>query len=327
MPEYFAQADSVQIGQLIRSYEHGSDRVLEFSNLHRYKPLSRHPYDKDVFRTGLTSASCGVASEPGATYILFSHSSENDSGLARVDSCTGSRLLFSGNGQQGSDFIDVPLRFLPQQLLAQAGLDILQSIRWPLTNDPANTIFIGLLDLKTIAHGGKAYLYVDPNKSSDVVGIVRDWADVQFRESGYEVPAALVFAEVNGWYRLRMTNGRFAWLNTEDAGTYFPYAELVKNRLNYLVGNWNGLVWPQPGAGLPALVPTAGSSNEHDIFRRESPVRIVDSQSIAGSLWLRVEILDTDECQAKEPKIVSGGWIPAYDAEGQPTAWYYSRGC
>ncbi len=323
LSSYYAQANSVQIGRLVSSQAAGVERVLQFASITAYKPLEWNANATQAYRTGISTAACGVPAQPGATYVLFARPSTDDPGPPHIDSCNGSRLIISADGQPGTDFINTPLRFLPRQLHGLAGLDALKAISWPRPGDPQNSVVIGLLDLKTLPHGGPAILYAEPRKSAAQAGMVADWADVDFRESGYEVPAAVVFAESGGWYRLRLADGRFGWLAPEQAGTYFPYAELIPNRLNYLTAAWNGLVWPEPGASLPFRHrPTADAAS-----RGEHPARVLDAQRVADSLWFRVEILDGDECSQRTPQTVLSGWVPAYGDGGQPTAWYYARGC
>ena len=113
-----------------------------------------------------------------------------------------------------------------------------------------------------------------------------------------------------------------AWLREKDAGTFHPIAELLVNRLSYLNENWDGWIWPSPGAGHPTE-----SSAIRRAGRKEYPVNIVASEAIGGSLFLQVEILDRDPCDGEEVKVLESGWVPAYTPDGKITAWFYSRGC
>ena len=57
-------------------------------------------------------------------------------------------------------------------------------------------------------------------------------------------------------------------------------------------------------------------------------VRVVGTRSVAGRLWLQVELLSHSFCQSiREPFIVGRGWMPGHDPAGEPTVWFASRGC
>ena len=165
-------------------------------------------------------------------------------------------------------------------------------------------------------------LFETPGTDAAVLANITSYTQVKSREVGYEVPAAVVYARADGWYRLRLADGRYGWTPAADAGTYFAYQDLPLRRLSYLTGSWSGFIWPQAGAGLPLRL---GASSETG--NREVPANVIDSQRIGGSLWFRVEILDGNRCDSASPATRAAGWIPAYGRDGTPTAWYYSRGC
>jgi hypothetical protein len=57
-------------------------------------------------------------------------------------------------------------------------------------------------------------------------------------------------------------------------------------------------------------------------------VRVVRTRSVAGRLWLRVELLSHSVCESiAAPVVVRRGWMTAHDSEGEPTVWFSSRGC
>lgn len=57
-------------------------------------------------------------------------------------------------------------------------------------------------------------------------------------------------------------------------------------------------------------------------------VRVVGTRSVAGRLWLQVELVSHSFCQSlDEPFVVGRGWMPAHDSGGEPTVWFPSRGC
>ena len=59
-----------------------------------------------------------------------------------------------------------------------------------------------------------------------------------------------------------------------------------------------------------------------------SSVRVVRTRSVAGRLWLQVELVSHSFCESiEEPFVVGRGWMPAHDSQGEPTVWFPSRGC
>jgi hypothetical protein len=57
-------------------------------------------------------------------------------------------------------------------------------------------------------------------------------------------------------------------------------------------------------------------------------VRVVRTRSVAGRLWLQVELVSHSFCESiGEPFVVGRGWMTAHDSEGEPTVWFPSRGC
>lgn len=71
-------------------------------------------------------------------------------------------------------------------------------------------------------------------------------------------------------------------------------------------------------------------SQARDVQTREyayEQVRITESQRVADSLWLQVEVLDSNPCDGGTPRVIHSGWVPAYDPQGRLTAWFWSRGC
>ena len=152
------------------------------------------------------------------------------------------------------------------------------------------------------------------------------WDGILSREVGYEQPAAVVFSRVDGWYRIRLPDARpdarYGWIGPEDAGTWFPYAELPVNSLAYLTEAWSGHVWPEPGAGIPARSPRRATQERH-----EYAVEVHESAVVGGTIWFRITLLSGSPCEGGDVGPELSGWVPGYGPGGEPAAWYYSRGC
>ncbi len=273
--------------------------------------------------TAKNSAACGVPPVAGAVYVVFARK-DVPSETLRTDTCSGTRMHLAPGSDEANGFDDVPARFVAQQLNGLAGLEVLRAVAasQPDPGDPGNERLVGLLDLAPLAHGGHVRLFAAPDPSAGLLAQVSEYASLESREYAYEQVGAVVYASLPGWYGLRLADGAFAWLPAEDGGTFFPYPALVVDRLNYFTPAWSGFVWPEPGAGLPWRDLRVG----HDPAQ-EIPGQVHEVRSVAGMPFLRVSIYDRSPCADGEAGIRYTGWIPASGRSGDPTAWFYSRGC
>jgi len=321
LADYFEAADLVFFGRLATSSDQQQDRQLVFDVAgipHRGESLLEGSRRVRI-ATGQNTAVCGIQPVVDAIYIVFAR---REGGNFTTDSCNGTRITLAPDMGEPEGFIDVPTRFLAQQLNALAALDVLRDVmaNQPTEEDPANNVLIGLLDLKPLAHGGHTQLFSAPDSSRAVLAEIHSYTQVESREIDYEVSAAIVYARRAGWYRLRLADGRYGWTPAADAGTFFPYAELLPKRLAYLNAGWSGFIWPQAGAGLPFRPVSLTSVGE-------VPAVIVESARIGDALWFRLEIPEQDPCGSASQMNPAAGWVPAYGRDGSPNAWFYARGC
>jgi hypothetical protein len=321
--EYYEAAHEVFIGTLIETDEHaeGQRRFVFERAGEPYKGggegLATLPYVSST-----SSAACGVEAEPGAVYVVFA---EHDpgTGVAWLTTCNGTRVLRAGDGAT-MGFQDVPPRFVESQLAALAGLEALGRVAaaGPDPGDPANESLVGLLDVAAFSHAPEVPLFAGPDFDETVLGSAGSYEDIEHRESGYEVDAAVIYARVEGWSKVRRADGSFAWLAPDAAGTYWPLEELLPGRLAYLTLAWNRWIWPGAGAGNPTRLTYPVGERP-----REQMVNLLGATRIGGALWLEVEVLASNPCEGEPEAIRVRGWVPAYGESGDPVAWYYSRGC
>jgi hypothetical protein len=137
------------------------------------------------------------------------------------------------------------------------------------------------------------------------------------------MPAAVVHETRERWARLETGERKDAWLLRPEGAGYHAIEEVLPSRLGYLTAGWDGFLWPSPGAGIPfrASVPES--------LRREPPIEVLGAERVAESLWLRIRVLAHDPCG--EPKgegdRAQEGFVPAWNASGDLTSWFHSRGC
>ncbi|MEM9055885.1 MAG: hypothetical protein AAGD86_00330 [Pseudomonadota bacterium] len=327
LADYYAEADEVVIALLTGATDAAKHRELALKLLQ--PPFKASPLreaglatgDTVAYATGLSTAACGLTPESDAVYVLFARDDPDRPGRRLVNTCDGSRL-FRRVGGEPQGFDDVPARFVVSQLDALAAMDVLGAVAANAPRAGVGDALIGLLDIKSLAHGGVVPVHADPDARAPCLARVDAMESLATREAGYEFAAAVVLARRDGWYRVRLADGRPGWIAAEHAGTYFPYNELPVRRLAYLNEHWSGLVWPEPGAGQPRRSGVHSSQ-----ARSEFPVEVHESRELGGLVWFRVSVLVASPCEGGDGKATLSGWVPGYGANGQPTVWYYSRGC
>jgi hypothetical protein len=133
-------------------------------------------------------------------------------------------------------------------------------------------------------------------------------------EYTYEEPGFIVLEQTATSARIRLDQGD-GWIRKEQGGDFYPYEDLVE-ALPQLSKAWNGLLYRTPGGKSKK---PAGQS--------DGSLQILDSRVVNGALWFKVRLLDHSPCTDREPDGVDSGWIPAYNADGDPTVNYSPRGC
>jgi hypothetical protein len=318
LADYFDQADRV-LAAAIEAVDSDADEQGQYHQV-RYRVMGppwkggQSAGESDRFLTATSSAACGLDPAAGEVWILFLSDSED----ALANRCDGSRRLADPAAMQqgvGDDvlFKDIPHRFVAAQLNALAGLDDLRQL-----SDANAPRLQGLLDIESLTHGGQPPIHRSEAADSEVIAVIDRLDQLQTREAGYEFPAATVYARTDVAYQLRLADGRAGWMRNEHAGTWFPYPKLLIDRLAYMTSAWSGFLWPDPGAGLPLRL--AGAATQR-------PARVTDIETLGGAGWIRVEILTTNGCDGQVPAVVASGWTPAWHPGGEPTVWFYSRGC
>lgn len=195
----------------------------------------------------------------------------------------------------------------------------------PLTVTGGDSL-LGLLQLGAALDGGTLLpapldLHGGPGDSAQVLTTVTRWSDLVGEEIGYEEPAIAVFRVAHPWYLVLTRDSILGWVRLPAGGTVVPLVELLPEQLTYLTAAWDGEVRPEPGAGTPRPV--------HGVVRDqgEASAEVLEARQVGDALWLHVRVHRDSPCEtAGEVEVVAEGWVPAW-TNGQPTVWYYSRGC
>ena len=152
------------------------------------------------------------------------------------------------------------------------------------------------------------------------VGVHRGAAteELPTREYDYEMPAALAVDRRDGWIKIRLKDGA-AWLKPSPVDHFMPLAELYEEFVGVTEINqsFTGRLTTTPGSSSGPILPRVAPGQ---------PVRVSELRDS----FIRVELLSNSACTAANdgpPEVVATGWLPLYDANGDPSVWFASRGC
>lgn len=142
------------------------------------------------------------------------------------------------------------------------------------------------------------------------------------REYDYEMPAAIVLAQQDGWFKVRLQDGS-AWLKASVVDRFMPLSDLFEEftGVTEISESFAGRLSNAPGAASGPIMMRVAPNQ---------PVRVIEIRESGGRPWVRVEVLSNSACTAANdgpPEVISNGWLPLHDQKGEPTVWFSSRGC
>lgn len=325
LTQYFERADLVMFANVGARQPQGAVHRLTLAPM---LPVYKGALDaKSSYVTPADSAGCGLAVAVGGVLLVFGERDSSVPNRIILHTCNGSREFGPGAADASTDFADVPARHVVARLQALHATALLGAVarHAPMSGDAAVHRLIGLLDIDA---GANLRVYRAPDAGAPPLATLSGVEGLATREVAYEQGAAMVFARLPGWYGVRLARqaraggNDFGWISAAQIRTYWPYDTLLIDRLAYLNASWIRYVWPEAGAGpvWRAREPAVGE-------RIEVPVVVHEARRLAGQLWLRVDILERSPCDGGTPNVVLSGWTPGYGADGEPAAWFHSRGC
>jgi len=232
--------------------------------------------------------------------------------------------------------------FLGLCVLHDAGA---QNWQWAIAERLTRERVAGLLNLPSIvgtdcapSHSHKVALYASPSTGNPPIGSIERAKNEECQilvrvgkqreeqlptdESGYDIPAAIVFQRVGPWFRIALQRGS-AWVRRDEPRDFLSYPQLLKNGLSYVRDGWGAKLWETPGAPVTARLPSKWTS----YARQNVPMTFLGFRRVADELWIHVR-LEIESCgESLEGVKPLEGWIPAYRPHGEPSAWFYARGC
>lgn len=331
---YFERADVVFLGKVVGGTESPDpsrpERPIRFEL--KGAAFKGRLSETDRYYTAADTAGCGLDAVAGRLYLVFGERDPREPEVVYVNTCNGTRRFEPANPDGIVGFSDAPPnRVLPALLdLSRAE----EARHLPIGGIPKAHSIVGLVELPgivtytvegvsaaTVPNPGPLSLREQPDPGAPVVAQLQAPADVVTREHSYEAVAAVVYEERQGWLRLKTSQGIFGWLAPTAHAVYYPLATLLVRRLGYLTSAWDGRVWPEPGAGYPLRLHLPKE------VQRETPIEVIETQQVGDSLWLRIQVFRSEPCSGPAPQKGETGWVPAWNAEGELTSWYWSRGC
>jgi hypothetical protein len=124
-------------------------------------------------------------------------------------------------------------------------------------------------------------------------------------------------------FRIRLSGNRSAWVQAPEA-RFMSYESLLEEftGVTYLTSAFDGELRSAPGLTVANRVTARAKPRQ--------PARIIESRQAGDRLWLNVEVFSHSLCDAGAqgpPETVARGWLLAHAADGEPTVWFFSRGC
>ena len=139
-------------------------------------------------------------------------------------------------------------------------------------------------------------------------------------EFAYEQPGAIVLRQADSWFEIALPKGT-GWIRVKDAERFLSVERLLKDNLSYLRKNATLPLHTRPGDPVARRVPPTRTTVD-------LPVAVQAFMRVADTLWVQVDLLSANPCtEEKVPEAPASGWLPFHDAKGQPSVWFWSRGC
>lgn len=138
-------------------------------------------------------------------------------------------------------------------------------------------------------------------------------------EYGYETPGAVVLEQHGDWFKIRLADGE-AWMRGSGENRFMPMEDLLASNLTYIA--------EPDGRGLSSVPGSTDRPIAAGLLSAGRSVRVLESRTINGELWLRVAVYGQSPCESPEdPVTVAEGWLPARTQTGEPMVWFHARGC
>jgi hypothetical protein len=141
-------------------------------------------------------------------------------------------------------------------------------------------------------------------------------------EYDYDMPAAIVLEQRSGWFRIRLDKDS-AWVQASPVDRFLSLDQLFEEFIGVtsIRQAFSDRLVVAPGRKPDAASPAVKGGQS---------ARVIEIRNVFGETWVQVEVTSHSLCDAAAkgpPEIIGEGWMLLYDARGEPTIWFSSRGC
>lgn len=187
--------------------------------------------------------------------------------------------------------------------------------RSPATDRPSGKIYVAK-HWTSLKEGGCEGLVVRVGTTDSVT----NGDELPTMEFAYEKPGAIVLRQTNSWFEVALSKGT-GWVRVNDVERFLPVEQLLKDGLLYLRKGAPIPLHARPDD--PATPRAPGTRTTVDI-----PAKLRAFKYVTGRLWLQIESVRANPCSGEKlPMAPLAGWLAFHDAQGQPSVWFFSRGC
>ena len=199
---------------------------------------------------------------------------------------------------------------------------------------PTDEVFLGIVEVPALGVGtdpneivqapwdvprSKIILRGRPNAKAPITYVVNDANAMVLEDFGDEAPGVVVIGRQADWYRVKLRNGKNAWLPPGSAGMYHSYRALA--------GDWSYV----PRWDLP-LYPAPDDKRRVDLTKIPHDrnelldLRVISSKKVDNVLWFEVQIIQ-GMCFEEQVRVMGSGWMRAHTKNGEHVLQFHTRGC
>ena len=157
------------------------------------------------------------------------------------------------------------------------------------------------------------------NPKAPITYVVNDANALVLEDYGAESLGVVVIGKQDTWYRVKLRNGKSAWLPPQSAGAFHSYRALA--------GDWAFVPhWDVPLYVAPEDKHRVDLSKiTHD--RNETlELRVVSSKRVDNVLWFEVQVI-AGMCFEEQVRVLGSGWMRAYSKKGEHVLQFHTHGC
>ena len=105
-------------------------------------------------------------------------------------------------------------------------------------------------------------------------------------EAGYELSAAIVYAQAGRWFRVALLRGS-AWVERDDPHDFLPYPQLLTGNMAFLRAGWDGVIRNAPGENAAEkALPAAWKRH----LTEPIPITLLATRRVGSDIWLHLRI-------------------------------------